>query len=164
MGRNDQPRPIGQRGVALLLIVVGIGLCGGCGDGLASVRGQVLLDGAPLTGGGDTRAMVYLYPEGGTGAPAVGLVDENGEFSVSTGAKRGVEPGAYLVTISASRLIGEDVPGVPRSAERLTPPKYADPRRSGLRVEVDEGSNEYEFALKSEPVIERNPRRRRRSG
>ncbi|TWT86203.1 hypothetical protein Mal64_39460 [Pseudobythopirellula maris] len=121
--------------------------CQGCGNGLASVSGTVTLDGAPLKGGGDTRATIYLYPEGGTGAPAVGLLDENGEYTVTTGTQNGVMPGPYLVTISASQLIGEDIPGVPRSARRLTPARYADPNGSNFRVDVESGSNVYDFAL-----------------
>lgn len=141
--------------VACVLVVAASSV--GCGSGLATVTGSVTLDGAPLAGGGETRAMVYLYPEGGTGAPAVGLLNEAGEYHISTGTRDGVEPGAYLVTISASQLIGKDIPGAPRSAKRITPPKYADPRQSGLRVDVASGANKYDFALESEPTT---PRRR----
>ncbi len=127
----------------------------GCGNGLATVTGAVTLDGAPLAGGGETRAMVYLYPEGGTGAPAVGLLNPEGVYSISTGTQDGVKPGAYLVSISASRLVGQDIPGAPRSAKRITPAKYADPRQSGLRVDVAAGANKYDFALESDPTTRR---------
>ncbi len=147
-----------QRGHLAFLLVLAVSTCVGCGNGLASVEGTVTLDGQPLAGGGDTRAMIYLFPEGGTGAPAVGLLDDAGEFTISTGTKVGVKPGPYVVTISASKLVGDRTPGVPRSARRLTPPKYADPNKSGFRVDVEPGSNEYEFALESPP-----PSRRRRA-
>jgi hypothetical protein len=140
----------------LLLLLPAI--CG-CGNGLSSVSGLVTLDGNPLKGGGEVRATVYLFPEGGTGAPAVGLVDESGEYTVSTGTKNGVLPGAYLVSISASELYGENIPGVPRSGRRVTPARYADPRRSDFRIEVGSGSNTFDFALESDT---RAPRSRRR--
>lgn len=143
-----------------LLAVVAIASCVGCGNGLASVSGTVTLDGNPLAGGGGTRAVVYFYPEGGTGAPAVGLLDSSGEFTVSTGTSVGAKPGAYLVTVSASQLVGKDTPGFPRSARRITPPMYADPNASGLRVEVASGSNDCEFALESAPPGRQRQRRR----
>jgi len=142
--------------------VVLLGAISGCGNGLASVSGVVTLDNEPLKGGGDVRAMVYLYPEGGTGAPAVGLVNEEGEYQVSTGTQRGVLPGPYLVSISASQLVGESVPGVPRSGRRITPARYADPRQSNLRIEVQEGSNTFDFALEPDPPPSKRSRRSRR--
>ncbi|QDU87969.1 hypothetical protein Pla175_13360 [Pirellulimonas nuda] len=144
-----------RRPLAAACVLVAAASSVGCGSGLATVTGAVTLDGAPLAGGGDTRAMVYLYPEGGTGAPAVGLLNEAGEYQISTGTRDGVEPGAYLVTISASQLTGKDIPGAPRSAVRITPPKYADPRQSGLRVDVASGANKYDFALESDPTTRR---------
>ena len=133
----------------------------GCGNGLASVSGNVTLNNAPLKGGGDVRAMVYLYPAGGTGAPAVGLVDEDGSYEITTGTQEGVLPGSYLVSISASQLIGEDIPGEPRSARRITPAKYADPRQSNLRIEVEEGSNTFDFEMEGEPPKQQRRSRRR---
>lgn len=135
--------------VAILLSIGAFPLVTGCGNGLATVSGEVSLDGEPLRGGDGVRAMVYLYPEGGSGAPAVGLVDESGKYSVSTGTKQGVAPGAYLVSISASELIGKEEVGVPRAGRRITPAHYADPRQSDLRVEVSPGSNTFDFALES---------------
>lgn len=140
----------------LLLLVLSAVV--GCGNGLASVSGNVTLDGSPLQGGGEVRAMVYLFPEGGSGAPAVGLLNESGEYTVSTGTQEGVLPGAYLVSISASQLIGKDIPGVPRSGRRITPAKYSDPRRSGLRVEVEPGSNVFDFALEADKKSKRSRR------
>lgn len=148
-----------RRLIALCVTIAVLPVVVGCGNGLASVSGEVSLDGEPLRGGGEVRAIVYLYPEGGSGAPAVGLVDDAGEYSVMTGTKDGVAPGSYLVSISASELIGEDIPGVPRSGRRITPPHYADPRQSDLRVQVAEGSNEFDFALDSTPVKKRRARR-----
>lgn len=135
--------------VPILLIIGGLPLVTGCGNGLATVTGEVSLDGEPLRGGNGVRAMVYLYPEGGSGAPAVGLVDESGKYEVSTGTKQGVAPGAYLVSISASELIGKEEVGVPRAGRRITPARYADPRQSDLRVDVSPGSNTFDFSLES---------------
>lgn len=129
----------------------------GCGNGMATVSGQVTLNGEPLAGGNDIRGTVYFFPEGGTGAPAVGLLDEDGRYRIQTGSQRGVQPGAYLVTISASQLIGTRVEGVPPAGRVITPRKYADPSKSGFRVDVASGSNEFDFEMVGEP-----PRSRKR--
>lgn len=156
--RGLTPRSYSRCG--LLPLAAAIAACVGCGNGLASLSGKVTLDGQPLAAGGDTRATVYLYPEGGTGAPAVGLLDESGEFTVSTGSQTGVVPGTYVVTVSASTLIRKNsTPGMPPSARRVTPNKYANPNASGLRLQIEPGYNECEFALESDPA----DRRRRRS-
>lgn len=143
---------------AWLLVILFLPTVVGCGSGLAKVSGAVTMDGEPLRSGGDVRAMVYFYPEDGTGAPAVGLVDEAGQYSIATGTQNGVKPGAYLVSISASQLLGEAEIGVPRSGRRITPAKYADPRQSGLRVEVAKGSNTFDFALEADQPSRRTRR------
>lgn len=129
----------------------------GCGNGLATVTGQVTMNGEPIIGGDNVRATVYLFPEGGTGAPAVGLLNKEGRYKVSTGSQPGVFPGSYVVTISASELIPSRIEGEAGGGRAITPRRYADPSTSGLRVEVGDGSNEFDFDLVGPP-----PGKRRR--
>ncbi|MEM9186249.1 MAG: hypothetical protein AAGB00_07105 [Planctomycetota bacterium] len=140
---------------AVLLAVAGVSAIG-CGSELATVTGQVTLNGEPVIGGGSVRGTVYFFPEGGTGAPAVGLIDETGSYRVTTGSMRGVEPGTYLVTISASEIVPSKVVGAAPAGRVITPRKYADPSKSGFRVDVGAGANEFDFDL----VAERSRRRR----
>ena len=146
-----------RHGIVFMLLVLGVASLPGCGNGLSDVSGHITLNGQPLVGGGDMRTTVYFFPEGGTGAPAVGLTDEDGNYEIQTGSQEGVMPGSYLVTISASKLIPPRVPGEAAGGKPLTPRKYANPSTSGLRVEVAPGSNEFDFALEGNP-----PGRRRR--
>ncbi|MDB5391056.1 MAG: hypothetical protein JWM11_6702 [Planctomycetaceae bacterium] len=75
---------------------------------------------------------------------AYGKVDDKGEFSmishVPEGAKPGVEPGTYVVTISWTKPLDptdkDSGPG-----PELLPARYQDPLTSGLKFEVQSGSN-----------------------
>ncbi len=146
----------GRRIVGPLLMIAGLLSLAGCGNGLASVSGQVTLNGSPLAASETVRGTVYFFPEGGTGVPAVGLVDAEGEYSLSTGSEGGVSPGAYLVTISASELIPPKIPGEAPGGRPITPRKYANPAQSGFRVQVAAGSNVFDFALEGKPTPTRN--------
>ena len=147
-------RIIGLVGASALLP-----LLSGCGDGLANVSGQVTLNGSPLAGSDTVRGTVYFFPEGGTGAPAVGLVDGEGEYALSTGSKGGVSPGAYVVTVSATELIPPKIAGEAPGGRAITPRRYADPSQSGFRVDVAPGSNVFDFALEGEMKPTRGRRR-----
>ena len=116
---------------------------------MATVSGLVTVDGQPLAGGDEVRATIYFSPEGGTGAPAIGLLDGSGAYEMSTGSKSGMQPGAYVVTISATKIIPPKEAGEAPSGKPLTSRKYADPRKSGFRVEVEPGSNTFDFDLES---------------
>lgn len=139
-----------RRGLGCVLVLCLAG-AGGCGNGLATVTGNITMNGEPLATGSDITGRVFLYPEGGTGVPAVGMIDEQGNYRVRTGSQAGVKPGAYTVTISASRLIPSRIEGAPPGAKRLTDRRFADPSRSGLRVEVAAGSNAFDFEVDPEP-------------
>ncbi|MGD9634097.1 MAG: hypothetical protein AB7G28_13365 [Pirellulales bacterium] len=124
----------------------------GCGSGLAQVTGQVTLDGRPLQGGaGDTRVTVEFHPASGVGSVSIGLADESGKYTLGTGAQTGIPPGEYRVSCSASRL----VPG--GGARRITDPKFANTKTSGLTCSVAPGSNEFNIAVTSPPAGRRGP-------
>lgn len=141
-----------SRRTSLLAILLALPLVVGCGNGLARVDGQITVDGQPFSMSSDGRANVYFYPAGGTGAPAVGMVDEQGRFTARTGSQRGVTPGSYNIAISATQVIPSNKPGVPPSGRTLIDPRYANPTQSGFSVEVAPGSNSFEFNLEGKRV------------
>jgi hypothetical protein len=140
-----------RRYAIALLWCVGISLLPttGCGDGMARVTGVVSLDGKPIAASQDTRCTVTFVRKDGTGAASTGVVDNQGTYTLGTGASTGVLPGTYMVSISASQLMGEEQIGVPRSGKRLTPPEYGDATKSGLEATVEPGNNTFDFELSS---------------
>jgi hypothetical protein len=121
----------------------------GCGNGLSSVSGRITLDGKPLAGSKSVRVMIMFYPESGTGAPAAAIADESGDYVVSTGSQSGLAPGNYVVTLSATEFTpAADPRGMP-TKRVLTPARYANPKESGLRAEVQPGRNTFDFKLHS---------------
>lgn len=83
----------------------------GCGNGLSSVRGTVTLDGKPLAGNDHLSGTVQFAPENGHGTIAVGDLDANGQYILSSGSRGGVLPGKYLVSVSATEIIPPKIPG-----------------------------------------------------
>jgi hypothetical protein len=121
----------------------------GCGNGLAQVSGLVTLDGEPLHGGDNVRATVIFQPASGKGSPAVGILDENGEYRLSTGSQDGIEPGEYVVTCSAAELVPPKNPGGTPGGRRLTDAKYNSAKTSGLSFTVLPGKNNFDIPLES---------------
>jgi hypothetical protein len=134
--------------------LVGLGLAWpmichlGCGSSSlpdrARVEGQVTLDGQPLTTG--TILFVPDAARGTNGPPAIGFIDAEGHYRLTTDRRRsgdGAVVGFHKVGIEA-RDSAE--PGaVSRS---LVPPQYADPETSGLTAEVQAGRvNKIDFPL-----------------
>jgi hypothetical protein len=123
----------------------------GCGSDLATVAGNVTLDGRPLAGSEKLRGTVQFTPEAGRGATAVGYVDENGRYSLSTGSRKGVLPGKYLVAVSATEIIPPRIPGEAPGGRLVTPRRYANANESGFTADVSSGKNAFDFALSSQP-------------
>lgn len=123
----------------LLLAAACLLLLPGCGSNLARVSGEVTLDGKPL----ETGTIVF---QGEGQAMGVGEI-EGGSYAIKTGNERGLAPGKYRVTVSAFQTrpgasdMDEPVPAF------LTPQRYNDPETSGLEVEVQPGSNTFDFPL-----------------
>jgi hypothetical protein len=131
---------------ALLLTAV---FASGCGDDFSRVGGRITLDGKPLAGGENVAVTVLFYPESGRGSPAAALADENGDYFVSTGARKGLPPGNYIVTLSAAQMIQPPSGGAP-TKKILTPARYANPKLSGLSTEVKPGRNTFDIQLQSD--------------
>lgn len=123
----------------------------GCSDGRSSVSGSVTLDGQPLVRTQNRQITVMFRPESGSGVPASALVDESGEFTLSTGAQSGLAPGKYIVVVAATESTPAANGGVP-SKRALTPLKYAKPTETDLRADVQPGRNTFSFDLKSSPA------------
>lgn len=128
----------------LLGSCLGLFLLVGCSNNAASVSGKVTLDGKPLTKGG-----VSFYASGA--AAASGQIDASGNYTLSTGTEKGLQPGNYQVTIVANETIlpiDQFASPVPKL---ITPAKYSNATTSGLTAEVKRGKNTFDFNLVSTP-------------
>jgi hypothetical protein len=121
----------------------------GCGERLATVTGQVTLDGQPLRGGQELAGTVQFVPDSG-GATATAYLDGDGRYSLSTGSRQGTQPGRYLVAVSATKIIPAATEGGAASGRPATPRRYANPKESGFVVDVESGDNTFDFALQSQ--------------
>jgi hypothetical protein len=142
-------------GVVTACVLICTGLAG-CGKNLAQVSGTVTVDGQPLRSVDGVKATVYFQPENG-GPSGVGPIDAEGQYTLSTGSQDGVPPGEYLVTCSATRIISSSTPGGTPTGKRITDPKYASAKTSGLRFSVKEGDNQFDIALESPKASTRRP-------
>jgi hypothetical protein len=112
------------------------------------VTGTVMLDGKPIVGGPELRGTVSYFPASGTGVQAVGIIDDKGQYQLSTGSESGVAPGSYDVAIMATRIIIPE-PGATPGGRPITPAHYANSQESKLHAEVQPGTNTIDFALVS---------------
>lgn len=123
----------------------------GCGPSLVPVRGVVTLDGEPVA---DAAVSFIRQP---TGENAIGMTNEEGEFSLkTTKLGDGVLPGEHVVVVSCVKYVGatEQADGVegtsaPITENWITPQHYAEPTTSGLTQEVVKGMQPVKIELKS---------------
>jgi hypothetical protein len=138
------------RWVAPLSVVPTCIFLTGCGNGLATVSGQVTLDGQPIHGGnGDVRVTVQFQPAGGSGSSPIGLADENGNYTLGTGSQTGISPGEYVVTCTVAELTRSKDSNVTTGVRRVSDPKYANAKTSGLKFTVQPGKNEFNIPMES---------------
>lgn len=111
--------------------------------GTVPVSGVLTLDGQPVEG----ATVMFVPAKGGlyAGGAAAGKTDGKGKYTLTTFKPGdGAVPGTYTVVIT---LNVTDERGEVKS---LLPKRYADPRTSGLTVEVaKQGPNEFYFDLMS---------------
>ena len=133
----------------LPLMAAGLLLVGCGGTHEASVSGTVTMDGKPLVGGHVTFHAV------GAGATAYGRTMEDGSYQLQTGRETGLRPGDYRVTVVSTTTPdpGDDE----EIGELLTPPRYNDPQRSGLRFTVEPGRNRIDLTLHTSPPDTQEP-------
>lgn len=135
--------------VVVIALTTVLGFSTGCGSGLAQVTGKVTQDGQPLATSGDTKVSVMFQSVSGSGVPAVGTTDANGEYQLSTGSQVGLPPGEYLVSCTGVKFSAATGPsGIPQG-ERIIDLKYGDGNTSGLRFTVQEGKNRFDIALEA---------------
>jgi hypothetical protein len=110
----------------------------GCGSGpapLAAVRGKVLYRGAPLAAG--TIVFTPDTARGCRGEIAFADIRPDGTYDLMTGASYGAAPGWHRITVCALLPATATPPGQPPALPvSLLPPRYRDPRISGLACEV----------------------------
>jgi hypothetical protein len=118
----------------------------GCNHGLeAEVSGIVTLDGRPIGPGS-----VVFAPAGAAHNPAIGSIQADGNYVLSTGRERGMLAGSYRVAV----YIHEMPPGAKptdrqNTTRSLIPQKYEDVSTSGLEFKVDRGRNKINLELTS---------------
>jgi hypothetical protein len=120
-------------------------LAAGCNRGgldLVPVEGVVKYKGAPVP-----KAGVMFVPE--QGLPAMGVTNENGEFSLVTANQPGALVGEHQVSISKTETVAiQQRQGFPEyQTKYLVPQKYASTATSGLRKSVVDDDNYFEFEL-----------------
>ena len=132
----------------LVLSFTGLLICLGCGGAdevgkTIPVQGKVLLGTDPLESG-----TVTFHPDSSKGNTtkqiAVGTVNV-GDFQMAIGAKSGVLPGWYKVTvISTVKSNPKDEYSVPKS---VISERYGSPDKTPLSAEVKEGGGPYEYKV-----------------
>jgi len=138
------------KSLSLALLCLGLLCFSGCGaQGEASVQGTITLDDVAVGPG-----LITFHPQGG-GAMAYSQFDSSGNYSLKSGATKGLDVGEYLVTVA---VYGADS-SVEQVSDRAktelefssTPEIYAAPETTPFKVEVKSGSNTIPLQLKSEP-------------
>ncbi len=134
----------------VLIPALGCFSCSGSA-GLHPVQGKLLYKNQPMNG-----AVVTFHPKGAnevTTIRPVGLVKEDGSFTLATGQKEGAAAGEYTVTVIWPEEVapkgkkGFTTEG-PETQDRLRG-SYAQQATSTLKVEIKKGSNQLEpFHLK----------------
>lgn len=146
--------PIKHLGVAQRVRLWGLSLCvalAGCGGNPATVTGVVTMDDKPLE-----RGNVGFNPAAG-GLKAVGSINSDGTYELSTNRESGLQTGEYKVTV-VSNEPGEPDPngGPPMPGKSLIPRRYGRTNTSELSYSVEKGSNTIDIKLTSEGLEEGN--------
>jgi hypothetical protein len=141
----------------LLGCVLAIVGCGGDSAKYLPVSGMVTLDGAPLKSGAIAFAADMGNDYKGTNTPSGTITD--GKYKVMTGNKDGAPVGKWKVTITGAAPMGMGAGG-PVSTPGAGPlpppagmggtqiaPKYMDPAKTPLKVEVKDGMDPKQFDL-----------------
>lgn len=128
------------------MIVVAV-LAVGCDNGGldATVSGTVTVDGKPAPLG---EVTFYPMNDDLKSATPRGTIEPNGNYSLKVGSKSGLPSGEYRVSVAVMEMRGGG-PNVAPAALSLSPPRYGDPKTSGLTFTVKPGSNTIDLRLSS---------------
>ena len=121
----------------------------GCNGQSSVVTGIVTLDGKPIAGGPLMYGTVSFYRTDGSGAPAVGIIEESGRYLLKTGTQGQLPPGDYLVGVSVQQITPPATPGGLPQPHLITHADYSSVTASGFRASVKPGKNTFDFALNS---------------
>jgi hypothetical protein len=129
-----------------LFLLAGPLFLAGCGGGpsLIPVKGKVTVDGQPVTSGHVTFNAASDDKDN-PGQSATGIIDENGNYELSTGGKPGAAKGKYKVVVSPSMVPAEGAKKLPKTPFHS---KYGDLNKTTLLVEVVEDANPEAYHLK----------------
>ncbi len=97
------------------------------------MNGVLTLDGKPLD-----ECMISFHPADNTKVPFPAKTDKDGKYTID------VPPGEYTVT--CLKIVADPAT---MKVVTVTPDKFADPRRSGLKAVVKDGKQTFDIALKS---------------
>ncbi|MEZ6064556.1 MAG: hypothetical protein R3B90_02350 [Planctomycetaceae bacterium] len=129
--------------------LVALALLVGCGEsrpGIVPIKGQVMIDGKPLTHG-----FIQVLPA--DARPASAKIGPDGRFTLSTfGEDDGCVPGTHPVTVVATESIDAT------STKWHAPKAYADPATTNLKVNIAPGHEEITINLSwdgGEPFVEK---------
>jgi hypothetical protein len=136
----------GFRATAIFCGMV-VGFAAGCNRSTqeSQVSGNVSLDGKEIGPG------IIVFAPVNNGTPAIGPIDDDGNYSMSTSHEDGLSSGKYKVGVSVREVPanvkrGEMTP----PGKLLIPQKYEDSATSGLEYDVAPGSNTIDIELKSQ--------------
>ena len=133
-------------GAAAVFCSVVVGLVSGCSHSTqeSQVSGQVFLDGNRIGPG------TVVFAPVGDCRPAIGPIDQNGSYSMSTSREVGLGAGKYKVAVSIRELPPAIKRGDrPPPGKLLIPQQYEDSATSGLEYDVAPGRNTIDIELKS---------------
>lgn len=108
------------------------------------VSGNVTLLGQPFSKG------LVLFRNMEKEVHATALVNDDGTYAAKTLKGEGLPVGTYEVCVAPPKTLGfgGDVVDLPKARPGSNiPPKYRDPKTSGLTLTVTEGDNRFDIAM-----------------
>lgn len=129
--------------LGLGLSIVSLAMVSGCfgedGPPVSTIRGQVTLDGEPVTVG----IVQFVNEDLGVGANS--KLDDQGRYFIDTPFLSGVYQVAILPPPPPDPILGGDPPKGPF----VVPKKYTSYETSGFTAELAEGDNTFDLPLKT---------------
>jgi hypothetical protein len=134
-----------------MLLMFGLLICLGCGDGpepgFGQVSGKVTIDGQPAPEGTRIR---FQHKEDSSSFMTV--AKEDGSYNYKPPREAPLQEGDYLVSVEpittttrtdeSGLSVSEEIPGAPKSYG-----KFSDPKQSGLEVTLSSSSVDYDIAV-----------------
>ncbi|MCI0457725.1 MAG: hypothetical protein L0Z62_12205 [Gemmataceae bacterium] len=135
-----------------LPVLLGSLLLAGCGGGsdlppMVPVKGKVTVEGKPVTSG--QVSFLPLAVDKDRKVPSSsGTIDASGNYEIFTGGKAGAPLGKYKVAITPSMV---PVEGTKKPPKAPFNPRYQDPAKTKLEIEVVNNPSAGAYDLKLTP-------------